>query len=93
MKAKSSLVIVGLAVAFLTIVGVTSAQAQSCCYLDVLAAPVVAAGTIVEGAVVVSAAIVTAPFTALSCGNCGISFCNPCASPKVSWTPGNPGQF
>ena len=55
----------------------TRAEAQ-CCGGDAIAAPFVAAGAIVEGAVVVSAAIVTAPFTALSCGSCGVSLCNPC---------------
>ena len=85
MKAKSGLIIACMALAFLMIVGTTRAEAQ-CCGLDYLAAPFVAAGYIVEGAVVVSAAIVTAPFTALSCGTCGVSLCNPCNSP-VTYVP------
>ena len=79
MKAKSTLIIACLALAFLVVVGTTSAEAQ-CCWGDALAAPFVAAGAIVGGAVVVSAAVVTAPFTALSCGSCGVALCNPCAS-------------
>ena len=78
MKVKSTLVIGCLALALLMIVGTTTAQADSCCGLDVLAAPFVAAGAIVGGAVMVSAAIVTAPFTALSCGNCGLASCASC---------------
>jgi hypothetical protein len=93
MKAKSVLVVACLAIAVLMIAGVTRVQAQSCCGLDVLAAPFVAAGAIVEGAVVASAAIVTAPFSALSCGTCGINLCNPCGPPKVSWAPGYYGSF
>ena len=80
MSVKSTLVIACLAVALFMVVGATRAEAQ-CCGLDVLAAPFVAAGTIVEGAVLVSAAVVTAPINALSCGNCGISLCNPCSFP------------
>ncbi len=92
MKTKSTLIIACLALAFLMIVGTMTAEAQ-CCWGDVIAAPFVAAGAIVEGAVAVSAAVVTAPFTALSSGNCGIDLCNPCSHPKVSWVPGNYGQF
>jgi len=85
MKAKSALTIACLALALFMIVGTTRAEAQ-CCWGDVIAAPFVAAGTVVYGAVVVSAAIVTAPFTALSCGSCGISLCNPCSS-GVTYVP------
>ncbi|MGA3118035.1 MAG: hypothetical protein ABSF90_26840 [Syntrophobacteraceae bacterium] len=85
MKAKSTLIIMCLALAFLMIVGTTRAEAQ-CCWGDAIAAPFVAAGAIVEGAVVVSAAVVTAPFTALSCGSCGISLCSPCSNP-VTFVP------
>ncbi|MGC9964769.1 MAG: hypothetical protein ABSE08_05135 [Syntrophobacteraceae bacterium] len=92
MKAKSALIITCLGLAFLMTVGVTSARADSCCYLNALAAPFVAAGAIVEGAVVVTAAVVTAPFTACG-GGCAVNLCNPCSSPKVSWSPGNYGQF
>jgi hypothetical protein len=92
MKARSSLIIACLAIASLMIVGTTTAEAQ-CCGLDILAAPFVAAGYVVEGAVMVSAAIVTAPFTALSCGTCGVNFCNVCNPPKVGLAPGNYGQF
>ncbi len=87
MKAKSTLIIASLALAFLLIVGTTSAQAQ-CCYGDVLAAPFVAAGAIVYGAAVVTAAVVTAPFTALSCcGTCGVATCNPCNYSCAAPTP------
>jgi hypothetical protein len=79
MNAKSALIIASLALAFVMIVGTTGAEAQ-CCWTQYVAAPFVAAGAVVEGAVVVSAAIVTAPFYALSCGNCGISLCNPCSN-------------
>jgi hypothetical protein len=100
MKAKSTLIIMCLALAFLMIVGTTRAEAQ-CCWGDAIAAPFVAAGAIVEGAVVVSAAIVTAPITALSCGSCGVSLCNPCGfsacnpcgSPPVSYVPGDYGRY
>ena len=84
MKAKSTLMIACLALVMLMVVGTTRAEAQ-CCLGDVIAAPFVAAGAVVVGAVEVSAAIVTAPFTALSCGSCGISFCNPCSG--VTFTP------
>jgi hypothetical protein len=87
MKARSTLIIACLGLAFLMIVGATSAQAESCCYLDALAAPFVAAAVVVEGAVVVSAAVVTAPFTALSCGSCGFSLCDTCSSPKAAYVP------
>jgi len=87
MKAKSALMIGCLSLALLMMVGVTRAQADSCCGLDALAAPFVAAGTIVEGAAVVSAAIVTAPFAAFSCGNCGFSLCNPCSNSGVTYAP------
>jgi len=87
MKAKLALTIGCLSLAFLMIVGVTEAQADNCCGLDVLAAPFVAAGAIVWGAAAASAAIVTAPFTALGCGNCGISLCNPCSNPGVTYAP------
>ncbi len=79
MKVKSALMIACLALACLMIVGTTRAEAQ-CCWGEWIAAPFVAAGTIAEGAVVASAAIVTAPFTALSCGTCGV--CNKCSSPR-----------
>ena len=100
MKAKSTLIIMCLALAFLMIVGTTRAEAQ-CCWGDAIAAPFVAAGAIVVGAAEVSAAIVTAPFTALSCGSCGVSLCspycfsacNPCGSPPVSYVPGNYGRY
>jgi hypothetical protein len=92
MKAKSTLIIACLALASLMIVGTTRAEAQ-CCGLDMIAAPFVAAGAIVEGAAMVSYAVVTAPFTALSCGTCGVSLCNTCNSPKVSLAPGNYGQY
>jgi hypothetical protein len=90
MKVRSTLVIACLVIASLLIDGTSRAEAQ-CCGLDVLAAPFVAAGAIAYGAVVVSAAVVTAPFTAFSCGNCGltacnlcnINFCNPCGAPAV----------
>ena len=72
---------------------VTDTDNAQCCWGKVIAAPLAAAGAIVEGAVVVSAAIVKAPFTALSCGTCGLSLCNPCNSPKVGLEPGNYGQF
>ena len=78
MKAKSTLVIVCLALAFLMTVGTTAVQAQSCCscYVEwVVGAPVYVAGT----AMMLTAAIVTAPFSYLGCssGNCGFSmFCN-----------------
>ena len=75
-----------LALVMLMVVGTTRAEAQ-CCWGDVIAAPFVAAGAVVVGAVEVSAAIVTAPFTALSCGSCGISFCNPCSSSGVAYVP------
>jgi hypothetical protein len=87
MKAKPTLIITCLALAFLMIIGTTRAKAQ-CCWGDAIAAPFVAAGATVEGAVVVSAAVVTAPFTALSCGTCGISLCNPCSNPGVAFVPG-----
>ena len=108
MKAKSTLVIASLALALLVFVAPMRAEAQ-CCFGNALAAPFVAAGAIVGGAVVVSAAIVTAPFTALSCGSCGVSLChpcsfslcnpcnfslcNPCGSPPVTYAPGNGGRF
>ena len=86
MKVRSTLMIACLSIALLMVVGVTRAQADSCCGLDLLAAPFVAAGAIVEGAAVVSAAIVTAPFTALSCGNCGLGFCDTC-NPGLAFYP------
>jgi hypothetical protein len=92
MKAKSTLLIACMALALLVLVAPTRAEAQ-CCGADAIAAPFVAAGAIVEGAVVVSAAIVTAPFTALSCGSCGVSLCNPCGSASVSYAPGYYGRY
>jgi len=89
-KAKSTLAIVCLVLAFLMIVGTTRAEAQccsQCCFGEVLAAPFVAAGYVVAGAVAVSAAVVTAPFAALSCGACGVSLCNPCSNPPVTYIP------
>ena len=86
MRVKSILVIACLALSLFMIVGTTRVEAD-CCWSDWIAAPFVVAGTIVEGAVVASAAIVTAPFTALGCGSCGISFCNPCSSPGVTYVP------
>ncbi len=86
MKTKSVFVIAFLALSLFMIVGTTNAEAQ-CCWGDYLAAPFVAAGAVVEGAVAVSAAIVSAPFTALSCGSCGVSACNPCSSPRVTYFP------
>ncbi len=77
MKAKSTLVIACLALAFLMTVGTTTAQAQSCCCIGqyIVGAPVYVGA----GALLVMGAIVTAPFSALGCssGNCGFSmFCN-----------------
>ena len=100
MKVKSALAIACLALAFFIIGGTTRAEAQ-CCGLDILAGPFVAAGAIAYGAVAVSAAIVTAPFTALSCGSCGVNLCNtcgfnlcnPCGSPPVSYVPGKDDRF
>jgi hypothetical protein len=92
MKAKSASLLAFLALALLVFVAPVKAEAQ-CCWGDAIAAPFVAAGAIVEGAVVVSAAIVTAPFTALSCGSCGINLCNPCGSAPVSYAPGNYGRY
>ena len=92
MKVKSTLLIASLALALLVVVAPARAEAQ-CCWGNAIAAPFVAAGAIVGGAVVVSAAIVTAPFTALSCGTCGVNFCNVCNPPKVGLAPGNYGQF
>ena len=100
MKAKSASLLAFLALALLLFVAPVKAEAQ-CCWGEAIAAPFVAAGAIVEGAVVVSAAIVTAPFTALSCGSCGINLCNtcsfnlcnPCGSAPVSYAPGNYGRF
>src|SRR5208337_4233812 len=100
MKVKSTLLLACLALALVVLVAPTRAEAQ-CCWGDAIAAPFVAAGAIVEGAVVLSAAIVTAPFTALSCGSCGVnlcnpcgfSACNPCGSPPVSYVPGNYGRY
>ncbi len=86
MKTKSALIIACLALSLLMVVGTTTAEAQ-CCWGDALAAPFVAAGAIVYGAVAVSAAIVAAPFTALSCGSCGVSLCNPCSAPPVTYVP------
>jgi len=79
MKAKSTLVIACLTLAFLMTVGTTAVQAQSCCCIAewIVGAPVIVAG----GALMLTAAIVTAPFSYLSCGgggNCGFSLlCNP----------------
>ncbi len=100
MKAKSTLLMACLALALLVLVAPTRSEAQ-CCRGDAIAAPFVAAGAIAEGAVVVSAAIVTAPFTALSCGSCGVSLCNPCGfsacnpcgTPPVSYVPGDYGRY
>jgi hypothetical protein len=87
MKVRSTLAIACLGFAFLMIVGATRAQAESCCYLDALAAPFVAAAAVVETTAVATAAVVTAPFTALSCGTCGVSLCNTCSYPKVAYVP------
>ncbi|SPF39059.1 exported hypothetical protein [Syntrophobacter sp. SbD1] len=100
MKTKSTLIITCLALAVLLLVAPTTRAEAQCCGLDILAAPFVAAGAIVYGAVAVSAAVVTAPFTALSCGTCGVSLCNtcgfnlcnPCGHPTVSYVPGNDGR-
>ena len=77
MKAKSTLVIVCLALAFLMTVGTTAAQAQSCCcYAQYIVGAPVYAGA---GVLMVMGAIVTAPFSYCGCssGNCGFSiFCN-----------------
>ncbi len=86
MKVKSTLIIACLVLASLMIVGTTTAQAE-CCWGNVIAAPFVAAGAVVEGAVMLSAAVVTAPFTALSCGNCGIALSNPCSHPWITYVP------
>lgn len=78
MKAKSTLVIACLALAFIMTVGTTVAQAQSCCecYVEwVVGAP----AYLGVAALMIPAAIVTAPFSWLGCssGNCGLSmFCN-----------------
>ncbi len=97
MKVRSTLIIACLGLAFLMTVGTTSARADdSCCYLNVLAAPFVAAGAIVEGTVAVTAAVVTAPFTAFgTCGTCGtcFHFCNPCCPSGAAYAPGNNGRF
>jgi hypothetical protein len=47
----------------------------------------------------VTAAVVSAPFSAFSCGSCGISLCNPCnislcnpcGGPAAVVVPGNRG--
>ncbi len=77
MKAKSTLVIVCLALAFLMTVGTTAAQAQSCCCYGewIVGAPAYAG----VAALVLTASIVTTPFTWFGCtsGNCGFSmWCN-----------------
>jgi ABC-type sulfate transport system permease subunit len=92
MKAKSTLMIASLSLAFLMTFGVASAQAQCClpsfpscgCLGNVLAAPFVAAGYVVAGAV----AVVSYPFTA--CCGCHVACfnpCNPCGAPAVSYAP------
>ncbi|MGA7492346.1 MAG: hypothetical protein ACLPRH_05185 [Syntrophobacteraceae bacterium] len=76
MKAKSTLVIVCLALALLMTVGTTTAQAQpcgpdGCCALQwVVYTPFILAG----GALMVMGAIVTAPFSlGCGCNNCGFA--------------------
>ncbi|MGO9373816.1 MAG: hypothetical protein ACLQBD_17135 [Syntrophobacteraceae bacterium] len=101
MKAKSTLIITCLALAVLVLVAPTTRAEAQCCWGEAIAAPFVAAGAIVVGAAQVSAAIVTAPFTALSCGSCGVNLCNacsfnlcnPCGSAPVSYAPGNYGRY
>ena len=92
MKAKLTFIMACLALALLVLVAPARAETQ-CCWGDAIAAPFVAAGAVVEGAVVASAAIVTAPITALSCGSCGVSLCNQCGSPPVSYVPGDYGRY
>jgi len=89
MKFKSALIVATLALALLITVGPTRAEAQCCLgnVGNVLAAPFVAAGAVVVGAVEVTAAVVSAPFTALSCGSCGVAFCNPCNFNLCSCNP------
>jgi hypothetical protein len=80
-KAKSTLIIACLALAFLMTVGTTAAQAQSdsccACYVNwIVGAPFYLAA----GALIVGSAIVTAPFSYCGCssGNCGFALlCNP----------------
>ncbi len=109
MKAKSTLIVTSLALAVFVLLAPTARAEAQCCWGNVIAAPFVAAGAVVVGAVEVSAAIVTAPFTALSCGNCGINLCNacnfnlcnacnfnlcnPCGSAPVSYAPGSYGRL
>ncbi|MGA2735113.1 MAG: hypothetical protein ABSG35_21250 [Syntrophobacteraceae bacterium] len=85
------MIIACISLALLTVVGTTRAQAD-CCGFDLLAAPFVAAGAIAEGAAEVSAEIVTAPFTAFSCGNCGITLCDT-YFPKVAFAPCGCGEY
>lgn len=92
MKAKLTFIMACLALALLVLVAPARAETQ-CCRGDAIAAPFVAAGAVVEGAVVASAAIVTTPITALSCGSCGVSLCNQCGSPPVSYVPGDYGRY
>ncbi len=93
MKAKSALVIAFLAIAIVMTAAIPKADAQ-CCWTEWVAAPfvaagavVVGAGTVVVGAVGATAAVVSAPFTAFSCGTCGVTVCNPCAAPPVAYVP------
>ncbi len=86
MKAKSALVIALVAFALLMTVATPRAEAQ-CCWTDWVAAPFAAAGAVVVGAAEVTAAVVSAPFSAFSCGTCGVSVCNPCAAPPVTYVP------
>ncbi len=86
MKAKSALIVAFLAIAIVMTAGIPQANAQ-CCWTEWVAAPFVAAGTVVVGAVEVTAAVVSAPFTALSCGTCGVAVCNPCAAPVTTYVP------
>ena len=98
MKVRTALIAASLSLALLMMVGPARAEAQ-CCFGNVIAAPFVAAGAIVVGAAEVTAAVVSAPFSAFSCGSCGISLCNPCnislcnpcGGPAAVVVPGNRG--
>jgi NO-binding membrane sensor protein with MHYT domain len=89
MKAKSTLIIACLALAFFMTVGTTAAQAESaesCCSCWVgliVGAPVYIGGA----ALFITGAIVTAPFSLIGCSNCNL-FCNPglgCLIPKCNY--------
>ncbi|MGO9553397.1 MAG: hypothetical protein ACLP2U_00005 [Syntrophobacteraceae bacterium] len=94
MKAKSTLVIVCLALALLMTVGTTPAQAQPCpCGPDGCCAALWVVYTpfiVVGGALMVMGAIVTAPFSlGCGCNNCGCALLKDfpcCLFPKC----GNP---